>query len=102
MSVFGLVQQRDPDEFLSGPPGLEDITRALKHMANSKAGGTSCDVPELVKHGAPVLQSYLLDLFLTVLVVSVGTPGLANCVAMFYRTACRPSESVNFRSPNAA
>ena len=48
------------------PPSGEELTHALRHLKNGKAGGMSQIVPELLKAGVPVLHPLLLDLLQSV------------------------------------
>ena len=60
--VFQLIPQREVEDSLSLPPSEDELTQAIRHLQNGKAGGMSEIVPELLKVGVPVLHQLLLDL----------------------------------------
>ncbi|XP_065182367.1 uncharacterized protein LOC135813077 [Sycon ciliatum] len=64
--VFQQIPQREIMHSLTQPPSGEELTHALRHLKNGKAGGMSQIVPELLKAGVPVLHPLLLDLLQSV------------------------------------
>ena len=64
--VFQLIPQREVEDSLSLPPSEDELTQAIRHLQNGKAGGMSQIVPELLKVGVPVLHPLLLDLLQSV------------------------------------
>ena len=62
VTVFDSLKQEDIDDSLALSPSEDEVIVAMRHLLNSKSGGTSGIVPELLKVGAPSLCPVLLDL----------------------------------------
>ena len=64
-TIFDHIEQREVDESLGQLPSLEDLTMAIRQLANCKAPGSSGIAPELLKPGGTPLLEALLDVINT-------------------------------------
>ena len=64
-TIFDHIEQREVDESLGQLPSLEDLTMAIRQLANCKAPGSSGIAPELLKAGDTPLLEALLDVIHT-------------------------------------
>ena len=53
---------RPVEEWIGGPPSLDELQQAIRSVSNNKAAGESGILPEMVKHAGASFQDALLDL----------------------------------------